>query len=197
MDKLEMLEQKITELENMVKKMVKKQNDQMKWLTNVTVDESVIKVPYIDFSNEDTELMLPKRNREGDIGYDAFSHERVVIPPHSSAKVSLGIGVIIPNGFGIACRTRGGNWLKGLLVGPAHVDLNYRGVINALLYNVSDNEIVIEKGDRPCSIDIYKTFAIEWQSLDDFQKDYDLSDEEMKDIMNTNRGDKGFGSSGN
>ena len=181
---IEQLYEKITNMESTIE-----------WLTNLVCNEGEVTIPYLDFSG-DEELKLPKRNREGDIGYDAYAHETVVIPPHSSAKVSLGIGMLIPRGFGVACRTRGGNWLKGLLVGPAHVDLNYRGVINALLYNVSDNEIVIEKGDRPCSIDVYKTYAIEWQSIDEFRKVNNIDDETFDRIMDTNRGDKGFGSSG-
>lgn len=154
--------------------------------------EETIKVPFIDFSGEE-DLMLPKRNKVGDIGYDAYAHETVVIPAHSSAKVSLGIGAIIPEGFGIAARTRGGRWLEGLLVGPAHVDLNYRGCINALLYNVTDEDIIIEKGERPCSIDLYKTYAIEWQPLEEYLEENNLTEEQ---VMNTNRGDTGFGNSG-
>ena len=175
---LAQLENRITTLEHMMETM------------NCT--ENTIQVPYLDFSG-DGELMLPKRNKEGDIGYDAYAHETVTIPAHGSAKVSLGIGTIIPEGFGIACRTRGGRWLEGLLVGPAHIDLNYRGCINALLYNVTDKDITIEKGERPCSLDIYKTYSIEWVSLEDYMKETGLTKEE---IMNTNRGDTGFGNSG-
>lgn len=185
---MENFEQKYEELLKKIDKM----EEAIKWLTDITVNEAVVTVPYIDFSG-DSELMLPKRNKEGDIGYDCYAHETVVVPAHGSAKVSLGIGTIIPEGFGIACRTRGGRWLNGLLVGPAHVDLNYRGCINALLYNVTDNDIIIEKGERPCSLDVYKTYAIEWQTMDEYMKETGLSEEE---IMNTNRGDTGFGNSG-
>ena len=161
-------------------------------LENAVFGEDKVKIPYIDFSGEN-ELMLPKRNKDGDIGYDAYAHETVTIKAHSSAKVPLGIGTIIPKGYGIAARTRGGRWLNGLLVGNAHVDLNYRGQINALLYNVTDEDITIERGERPCSIDLYKTIEIEWQSLEDYIKETGLTEEE---IMNTNRGITGFGNSG-
>ena len=161
-------------------------------LEEAVFSEETVKVPYIDFSGNE-ELMLPKRNKVGDIGFDAYAHETVVIPAHSSAKVPLGIGAIIPKGYSIAARTRGGRWLNGLLVGDAHVDWNYRGEINALLYNVTDKDIVIEKGERPCSIDLFKTCNIEWVTLDEYMKDTGLSKEE---IMNTNRGDTGFGNSG-
>ena len=43
-------------------------------LENIIFGESSIKVPYLDFSG-DSELMLPKRNKEGDIGYDAYAHD--------------------------------------------------------------------------------------------------------------------------
>lgn len=185
---MEQLRETIKQLEEKVNKL----QNEYEWLHTVTTDEGAVIVPYIDFS-EDGELMLPKRNKIGDIGYDCFAHETVTVPAHGSAKVSLGIGVIIPNGFGIACRTRGGRWLDGLLVGPAHVDLNYRGRINALLYNVTDEDIVIEKGERPCSLDIYKTYAIKWQPMEEFLRETGLTYDE---VMDTNRGDTGFGNSG-
>ena len=162
-------------------------------LENAVFGEDKVKIPYIDFTGEEKTVTLPKRNKEGDIGYDAYANETVTIKAQSSAKVPLGIGAIIPKGYGIAARTRGGRWLEGLLVGNAHVDLNYRGQINALLYNVTDHDITIEEGERPCSIDLYKTIEIEWQSLEDYMKETGLSKEE---IMNTNRGDTGFGNSG-
>lgn len=179
------MEHRLSELESKVKRL----EDMME---TVNVAEDTIPVPYLDFSG-DSELMLPKRNKDGDIGYDCFAHETVTVPAHGSAKVSLGIGTIIPEGFGIACRTRGGRWLNGLLVGPAHVDLNYRGCINALLYNVTDEDIVIEKGERPCSLDIYKTYAIEWVPVEEYLKETGLT---MEELMDTNRGDTGFGNSG-
>lgn len=175
------LEKKVIELESRIEE-----------LENAEFAEQKVKIPYLDFSG-DEELMLPKRNKEGDIGYDAFAHETVTISAHSSAKVSLGIGTLIPKGYSIAARTRGGRWLNGLLVGNAHVDLNYRGCINALLFNVTDKPITIEKGERPCSIDLFKTCEIEWQSLEDYMKETGLTKEE---IMNTNRGATGFGNSG-
>ena len=185
---MEELRAKVEHLEKVLEDTIGK----LKRLYDISCEEAFVKVPYLDFSG-DSELMLPKRNKIGDIGYDCFAHETVTVPARGSAKVSLGIGTIIPEGFGIACRTRGGRWLDGLLVGPAHVDLNYRGCIHALLYNVTDRDIVIEKGERPCSLDIYKTYAIEWQHIDDYLKENNLT---LDEVMNTNRGDTGFGNSG-
>lgn len=179
------MEQRIKDLEDKILRL-----EEM--IETITVAEDTVIVPYLDFSG-DSELMLPKRNKIGDIGYDCFAHETVIVPARGSAKVSLGIGTIIPEGFGIACRTRGGRWLNGLLVGPAHVDLNYRGCIHALLYNVTDEDIVIEKGERPCSLDIYKTYAIEWCPIDKYLEETGLT---MEELMDTNRGDTGFGHSG-
>lgn len=172
--------------------MMERFNERLERLEKAVFSEETVKVPYIDFSNGN-ELMLPKRNKIGDIGFDAYAHETVIIPAHGSAKVPLGIGAIIPNGYSIAARTRGGRWLDGLLVGDAHVDWNYRGQINALLFNVTDDDIVIEKGERPCSIDLFKTCNIEWITLDEYMKESGLTYEE---IMNTNRGITGFGNSG-
>ena len=184
------LRTKLEKMEEEVKERLSVIEDAVGWLGDVATEEATVQVPYF---LEDENSILPKRNKDGDIGYDAYSNEDVIIKAHSSAKVSLGIGVIVPHGFSIAARTRGGRWLEGLLVGDAHVDWNYRGIIHALVYNVSDKDITIKKGERPCSIDIFKTYAIDWQPIEEYLKENDLPKE---DVMNTNRGTTGFGESG-
>lgn len=142
---------------------------------------------------------LPERGKEGDIGYDAYINEDLTIEPHSAAKISLGIGMIIPVGFGVHARNRSGNFLgvknypSPINIGDAWVDNNYRGIVNALVQNVGDKAIDFKKGDRVCSIDLTKTYKINWKSIDDFSKESGISKE---DLMNTNRGVSGFGSSG-
>lgn len=160
--------------------------------TAVTITkEHKITIPYIDFGiDEDTKL--PIRKSEGDCGFDAYALEDTVIPAHGTAKVPLGIGVIIPEPFGIKAETRSGNFLKGLNVGRAWVDRNYRGQINALMQNITSEDILIKKGDRPCSIDLILTFDMEFIPA----KEY-YSEEEYEKIMDTNRGTNAFGSSGN
>jgi hypothetical protein len=57
----------------------------------------------------------------------------------------------------------------------------------------SDKDIIIEKGERPSSLDVYKTYAIEWEPVEEYLKKTGMT---MDELMNTNRGDTGFGNSG-
>lgn len=163
------------------------------WLEHNTlnkVKEPTIKIPYIDFGI-DEETKVPERKRSGDCGFDAYALETTVIPAHGAAKVPLGIGVIVPEPFGIKAETRSGNFLKGLNVGQAWVDRNYRGQINALMQNITNEDIVINKGERPCSIDLIYSYNMEFVPA----KEY-FGEEKYNELMNTERGEKAFGSSG-
>lgn len=151
--------------------------------------ELTVKVPYIDFGLDD-KCKLPTRKKKGDCGYDAYALTDVTILPHTAKKVPLGIGLIIPEPFGVKAETRSGNHLDCLNIGSAWVDRGYRGQINALIQNVSNKAITIHKGDRPCSIELLLTFKMDLVPA----KDY-YSEEEYKEIMNTERGTTGFGSS--
>lgn len=151
--------------------------------------EFEVTVPYIDFGIDDI-TKLPNRKKDGDCGYDAFALEEVTIEPHSGTKVPLGIGLIIPEPFGVKAETRSGNFISGLNIGSAWVDRGYRGQINCLIQNITDEPITIHKGDRPCSIELELTFKMNLVPA----KEY-YTPEEYEKVMNTERGATGFGSS--
>lgn len=151
--------------------------------------ELTVNVPYIDFGI-DEETKLPVRKKEGDCGYDAYALEEVTIAPHSGAKVPIGIGLIIPEPFGVKAETRSGNFINGLNIGSAWVDRGYRGQIHCLVQNITDEPITIHKGDRPCAIELELTFNMNLVPA----KEY-YSPEEYEKVMNTERGSSGFGSS--
>ena len=155
-------------------------------------EEFTVDVPYLNFGI-DEEAKLPNRAKEGDCGYDAYALEDITIEPHTGAKVPLGIGLIIPEPFGVKAETRSGNHLKGLNIGSAWVDRGYRGQIHALIQNITDEPITIHKGDRPCAIELELTFKMDIVSLDEYCTYYNLNKDE---VMTTERGASGYGSTG-
>ena len=115
------------------------------------VGEEQVEIPY--WPEEGKNVKLPERKKEGDIGYDAYTCESKVIKAHSADKVSLGIGMVIPVGFGVHARNRSGNYIgktynSPIDIGDAWVDNNYRGIINALIQNNGDEDIEIKEGER-------------------------------------------------
>ena len=122
-------------------------------------NEAEIEIPYW-LETEDAKL--PERKKETDAGFDAYINEDKVIKAHSADKISLGVGFAIPMGYGIHARNRSGNFLgknypSPISIGDAWCDPGYRGIINALVQNVGDQDIEFKKGERVCSIDLVKT----------------------------------------
>ena len=159
------------------------------------VGEEQVEIPY--WPEEGKNVKLPERKKEGDIGYDAYTCESKVIKAHSADKVSLGIGMVIPVGFGVHARNRSGNYIgktynSPIDIGDAWVD-NNRGIINALIQNNGDEDIEIKEGERVCSIELTKTYGIKFIPVETYCKEHNIN---MDELMNTNRGATGFGASG-
>lgn len=85
-----------------------------------------MKIEFINF-DLDNVCRLPERKRpDGDCGYDCYARVDMVVPAHGTAKIPLGFGMKIPEGLTAYMHNRGGNFLRGLNVGNALIDRNYR-----------------------------------------------------------------------
>lgn len=131
---------------------------------------------------------LPQRNNNqllvGDTGYDIYAVEDVHIEPHSTNIVPIGLDIgFIQPGYWIRIESRSGMFFRnGITAFNGVVDNCYRGKLGAALINNTDVPYLVKAGDRIAQLVIYKLIepTICWS--------------ENKD--ETNRGDKGFGSSG-
>jgi dUTP pyrophosphatase len=82
---------------------------------------------------------LPERAGEGDLGYDLFAAEGIVIPPRGTAIVKTGIAVAFPDGWGGLIRDRSGMAATHRIVVSAGViDHGYRGEIGVVMNNLTD-----------------------------------------------------------
>lgn len=154
----------------------------------------------IKYSKLTDTAQVPFQANESDAGYDLFSTEYVTIEPFQRKLVATGISVEIPSGFygriaprsGLACN-------KGIDVMAGVIDSGYRGEVKVLLINFnfegynlkpsafeamfgSSNKIDIKPGDRIAQLIIEKCYKVNWK--------------QMKTLKNSERGDGGFGSSG-
>ena len=142
----------------------------------------------------------PFRANTSDAGYDLFSTDYVTLEPFQRKLISTGINIEIPEGFygrvaprsGLACK-------KGIDVMAGVIDSGYRGEIKVLLINFnfegynlrpnafeamfgSANKIEIKPGDRIAQLIIEKCHNVEWKV--------------MQTLEESQRGEQGFGSSG-
>lgn len=129
------------------------------------------------------EANLPTRANDSDAGYDLYSTESLPITPSSRQAICTGICVEIPKGYYGRIAPRSGLALKaGVDVLGGVIDSGYRDEIKVILINLGETLVSIDEGDRIAQLIIEKCEDIEWENVDS------LNDSE--------RGESGFGSSG-
>ena len=93
--------------------------------------------------------LVPVRANIGDAGYDLFSSVSTIIPAHGKELVKTDISIAISDGYYGRIAPRSGLALKHFIdVGAGVIDKNFRGNIGVLLFNFSDKDFVVKKGDR-------------------------------------------------
>jgi dUTP pyrophosphatase len=130
-------------------------------------------------------------SKDGDSGYDirASIDEALTIPARGIATIPAGICIEVSNyptennmSVEIQIRPRSGMTKNGIVAQLGTVDASYRGELKVNVFNFNDQDVEIKPFDRIAQIvicPIYKPEVYQVESLSE-----------------TERGDKGFGSSG-
>ena len=131
--------------------------------------------------------LTPNYETEGAAGMDlrANIEESITLKPLERAIVKTGLYIALPLGFEAQVRPRSGLAAKkGITVlnAPGTVDADYRGEIGVILVNLSNEDFLINDGERIAQLVIAKHERVTWQEVD-------ILDE-------TARGSGGFGSTG-
>jgi dUTP pyrophosphatase len=111
--------------------------------------------------------------------------ESIALKPLERTIVKTGIFMELPVGYEAQVRPRSGlAFKKGITVlnSPGTVDADYRGEVGVILVNLSAEEFIIEDGERIAQMVIAKHEQADWVKVE-------ILDE-------TERGDRGFGSTG-
>ncbi len=130
---------------------------------------------------------LPAYSTEMSAGMDlrADLKEPIVLKPLERTLVPTGLFIELPKGFEAQIRPRSGLALKkGITVlnTPGTIDADYRGEIRIILINLSQENFVIENGERICQMVIAAHETVKWNLV------------EM--LEDTARGAGGFGHTG-
>lgn len=130
---------------------------------------------------------LPNYETVASAGMDLRANliEPICLKPLERALVKTGLFIELPVGFEAQVRPRSGLALKkGITVlnSPGTVDADYRGELGVILVNLSNEEFVIENGERIAQLVIAKHERAEWL--------------EVNELSETSRGAGGFGSTG-
>jgi dUTP pyrophosphatase len=111
--------------------------------------------------------------------------EAVIVKPMQRVLIPTGLYIELPEGFEAQIRPRSGlaiNHGITVLNSPGTIDADYRGEVKVILINLSEEDFIINHGDRVCQMVLNKYERFDWV----------LSDE----LGATERGSGGFGHTG-
>ena len=134
------------------------------------------------------DFQVPKYQTSGSAGLDLIAciDTKVVLLPNESTIIPSGISIYIedPEFAGMVIPRSGLGAKKGLVCGNLMglIDSDYQGPLSISLWNRSDSDISIKPGDRVAQLVVIKVAQVNL--------------EEVKEFAETDRGTKGFGSTG-
>jgi dUTP pyrophosphatase len=117
---------------------------------------------------------LPAYATAGSSGMDvrAFLDGPRLLRPFERMLIPTGIFIELPAGYEVQVRPRSGLAIKqGItcLNTPGTIDADYRGEIKIILINLSQDEQVIQPGDRIAQMVIQKVEKIEWKPVPELE----------------------------
>lgn len=127
--------------------------------------------------------LIPTKAHNDDAGYDIYAPWDFCIKSHQNAFVKLGVYVEIPKGYTGLLLGRSSMNKKGIICMTGVIDSGYTGELGGIFFNTTSKAIAIHKGERICQLVILKLADIE-------------KAEHVEELENSERGDKGFGSTG-
>lgn len=126
---------------------------------------------------------MPRRAYPTDAGLDLRSRWHTLIPAHGSAEFDTGVHIELPHGWYGKIESKSGlNVKHGVVSLGGTIDEPYRGSIVVKLYNMSDEDYVVNVGDKVAQLVIMPYLAPKLEVVDE--------------LSETDRGSLGFGSSG-
>jgi len=130
---------------------------------------------------------LPRYETSASAGMDlrANLNEAITLKPLDRTIVKTGLFIALPKGFEAQVRPRSGLAAKkGITVlnAPGTIDADYRGEIGVILVNLSNEDFIINDGERIAQMVIAQYTQAVWQ--------------EVTVLDETKRGAGGFGSTG-
>lgn len=130
---------------------------------------------------------LPEYATSQSAGMDLRANldEPIVLKPMERRLVPTGLFMSLPAGFEAQVRPRSGLAIKkGITVlnSPGTIDADYRGEIGVILINLSQDDFIVNDGERIAQMVIARHEQAQWEQVDTLDE--------------TERGAGGFGHSG-
>lgn len=125
----------------------------------------------------------PTRGSAFAAGYDLYAAKPITIPSRGKALVSTDLSIATPEGTYGRIAPRSGLAAKNFIdTGAGVIDADYRGEVKVLLFNHSEVDFEIKKGDRVAQLVLERIYTPEIV--------------EVENLEESVRGAGGFGSTG-
>ena len=138
------------------------------------------------FTLIDPDAPVPSYAHPGDAGLDLTTRQACTLAPGERALLPTGIAIAMPAGYAAFVHPRSGLAVKhgvSLVNAPGTIDAGYRGEIQVSVINLDpSNRVEFAVGDRIAQLVIQKVEHVELVAVDQ--------------LPGSDRGEKGFGSSG-
>lgn len=114
---------------------------------------------------------LPTYATEQSAGMDLRANlkEPVVLKPMERKLIPTGLYIALPEGYEAQIRPRSGLALKkGITVlnSPGTVDADYRGEVGVLLINLSQEDFIVENGERIAQMVVARHEKVEFEIVE-------------------------------
>lgn len=125
---------------------------------------------------------MPTRAHSTDAGLDLYAMDTQIVPAKESAVFDTGVHVELPEGTAGFLKSKSGLNTKHGITSEGVIDVGYTGSIVAKLYNHSGTDYKVNAGDKITQLVIVPILTPELELVES--------------LGGTERGDKGFGSTG-
>ena len=125
---------------------------------------------------------MPTRAHSDDAGLDLYATETKIIPARGSATFDTGVHVELPKGTAGMVKSKSGLNVKHGLTSEGVIDVGYTGSICVKLYNNSEKDYTVWRGDKISQLVIMPILTPTLEEVDSLEA--------------TERGNGGFGSTG-
>jgi len=151
------------------------------------MNQELIKVE-VSYKKLHPDAVTPQYAYGLDSGFDLFSVEEIGLLPFERKLILTGLSFDIPDGCEIQVRTKSGLAInQGLMVlnSPGTVDKGYTGEIKVILMNMNNFAVTVQKGQKVGQAVLCPVF-----------NGNKVKFAEKNELGTSDRGDKGFGSTG-
>ena|SRR3989344_1171757 len=132
---------------------------------------------------KDAGAIVPDYAHEGDAGLDIYANEECILMPGHRKDIGTGLHLEIPKEHAGLVWDKSSLPLKyGIKTMAGVIDSNYRGELKIVLINLSSKEFQVAKGMKIAQLLIQKVERAEIK--------------EVSELSSSERGEKGFGSTG-